>query len=246
MKKIISIFLLGFINCAFATGQADDKVAKEEQAAKSHVSLGVTYYTSAKYNIAKEEATVALQIKKDYAPAYNLLGIIAFAEHDLNKAKEYYSKALSLMPTNGDINNNYAILLCDSGKYKESIEYFGKAMLDESYLNTEMTLNNAGICLFKDGDIAASTKFFEGAVKLNNQNPIPIFYLAKIANQQNRPQEAITLIERVHAITSPTAESYYFAASMYKKIGKTEDYEEFKNKLIRDFPDSEETKKISH
>lgn len=246
MKKIISLLLFTFSLTSLAETKPlpNSPEAKVLDAAKAHVVLGSSYYEEGKYQVSKEEANLALSIKPNFAPALNLLGLSYFAEKNSLKAKEFYLKSLNIDPNNGDTNNNYAILLCEDGSYKESVDYFGKAMLDPNYLNTELSLVNAGICLFRNKDFSAATKFFDGSLKLNPTNVVSIFYMAKILESEKKYQEAYNNLERVHSATAATAESNFLGAVLCLKLNKKEEFAIYKEKLIRDFPDSKESATI--
>ena len=121
--------------------------------AKLHTELASLYFQNGNLIIALEELTLAIAINPDYAPAYALRGVVLYHIKEFPSAESDFQKALKLNARDPEINNNYGWYLCQTGKEKESIDYFLKAIRDPLYQTPEIAHLNAGACHIKLGEL---------------------------------------------------------------------------------------------
>jgi tetratricopeptide (TPR) repeat protein len=88
----------------------------------------------------------ALAISPKEAPSYFNLGLLYWRKKDVGKALQTYRKGLELDPMDEDANQNYAVLLMDTGKYKEAIEPLRRLeKLESSNLSVRVGLIESSI-----------------------------------------------------------------------------------------------------
>jgi type IV pilus assembly protein PilF len=102
--------------------------------ARVHTELGATYYSRRRYEIALEELGEALKAYPDYAPAYNMLGLVYMELKEDAKATQNFERALRIDPKDPDANNNYGWYLCQRKREQEkrSLDYFMVAQQNRS------------------------------------------------------------------------------------------------------------------
>ena len=71
-----------------------------------------------------------------HAAAFHLLGLIERKRGNPAAARSAYQSALALTPANGEINNNYANLLKDSGEFETALLYYDRALASAPALHT--------------------------------------------------------------------------------------------------------------
>jgi len=111
-----------------------------------------------------------------YGRAYNHLGWLFETKYkDLNKAEEYYKKALENSPEYVPIYLNYSICLSTMGKYTE-LKSFLDGALTVSGVNKSQLYNEYGIMYEMQGDFAGAIEHYQKAVNHSlNNNDINIY-----------------------------------------------------------------------
>lgn len=127
--------------------------ADPRKRAAIRTELASTYYREGRLPVALEETQRALQIDARYAPAHGLLGLIYMDIGDRREAEASFGRALRLEPDNSDILNNFGWFLCQTGRERESIEYFERAASNRLYATPGLAMRNAGGCLLKIKDV---------------------------------------------------------------------------------------------
>src|SRR5512137_2393855 len=124
--------------------------------AKARADLAAGYYRTGQLAVALEEARRATSIDPDYADAYGLLGLIYMDMNDRSEAEASFRKGLRLDPAGSELANNYGWFLCQTGREREAIPYFERALRDPLYPTPERAARNAGSCLVKVKEYAAA------------------------------------------------------------------------------------------
>jgi tetratricopeptide (TPR) repeat protein len=117
-----------------------------------------------------------IQKNPRYGRAYNHLGWLFETKYkDLNKAEEYYQKALEYSPEYIPIYLNYAICLSTMGKLDKLKEFLDKAMLVEGVSKSQL-YNEYGILYEMQGDFEKAISHYQQAINWSlNSNDINIY-----------------------------------------------------------------------
>lgn len=95
------------------------------------------------YDAAIQHLQKAINIDKNYAPAYNMIGYAYSFKNDFKKAENAFKKYISLIPDNPNPYDSYAELLLKYGKYDESIKQYQKALkIDPNFWSSYEGLGN--------------------------------------------------------------------------------------------------------
>lgn len=192
------------------------------QRAKVHTELGQFYLNDGKFDVALEEARIALSAESGYAPAYNLLGLIYLALKQNELAEANFRQALSLASGDPEINNNYGWFLCQTERVKESFAYFNLALRNPLYQTPAKALSNAGICSMMNKDDLNGEAYLFRSLKLDSSNLRAYYLLADISYRAKRYDDARDWLKQLHAKIAPTSETAWLALKIDRKLGNRE------------------------
>jgi len=80
----------------------------------------------------------------NYAPAYNLLGLVYGDLRETGLAEDAFQRSLSLNPNDPDANHNYAWFLCENKREQESLRYFLLAVRYSAVHDAKKVLHHGG------------------------------------------------------------------------------------------------------
>jgi len=206
-------------NLEQTTAPGGPVVAGEQERAKVHTDLGIAYLRDGKYEIALNEAQVALETLSSYAPAHNLKGLIHMALGQNDQAEPAFRQAVDLAPGNPEIANNFGWFLCQTGKVKESFTYFNRVLRNPLYKTPAKVLHNMGVCALMDKDDVAGESYLFRALKLDPNNLRAYYLLADIEYRRGRFEDARDWLKKLHAKIEPTSETVWLSLRIDRKLG---------------------------
>lgn len=186
---------------------------------------GIYFDVIGKKDSSKKYFNEALNASKKYkfidieGMSYNNLGMFYWGSSDLNKALEYFYKAMSLVqkhnPQNiesiADYYNNIGLIYQELGNYSKAIENHNKSRKIRAELNlpSELAISkaNLGICNFKLNDLVKAEYYFKEALNLSSMSENwRLFYslhdnLGNLYAAQDKPKEAIEFL--IKALNRP-------------------------------------------
>ncbi len=187
--------------------------------AQVHVELGMAYASVGRYEIALDEARIALDERSGYAPAYHLMGVVYMFLGDQAKARENLERALRAAPGDPDFSNTYGWFLCEQGQEKEGLEYLASAARNLHYRYPGRPYTNAGMCLLRQNNPAAAETQFMSAVQADPANAQALYQLALIAYQRGDYAAAHERLIRMHRSTEPNAASVWLGVRTERQLG---------------------------
>jgi type IV pilus assembly protein PilF len=235
----------------FDSGNVEQAVSRQtstsgvRQRAKVHTELGRLYLLEGRYEVALEEARVAVESESGYAPAHNLMGSVYMALRRNELAEQSFQHALQLASGDPEINNDYGWFLCQSGRAKESIPYFKMAIGNPLYQAPGRALTNAGVCALQFNSDAQAEDYLSRALRLDRANISALYWLADIAYRANRLADARQKLKDLHVVIEPTANSAWLALRVEHKLGDREGEARMTGIMRRKYRDSPEYQKLS-
>jgi type IV pilus assembly protein PilF len=199
---LVLLAVLGLAACKTTTTTAVDgtvvsqttgKPSQERDRAdraRIRLELAAAYFTNGQMATALEEARRVLVIDPTYAPAYGFLGVIYMELNERAQAEENFQRALKIEPANPEINNNYGWFLCRTGRERESVQYFDRALRDPLYATPARALQNAGLCLARIQDYTAAETYLRRAFELEPGNASIQFELARVSLARGQLERA--------------------------------------------------------
>jgi type IV pilus assembly protein PilF len=208
--------------------------------AKLHTELGSLYFQNDNLIVALEELTIAISINPNYAQAYSTRGLVLYYIKEFASAEKDFKRALSLDERDPEINNNYGWFLCQTGKVKESIDYFQRAINNPLYQTPETAYLNAASCYVKLGELNLAEDYVRKTLRLSRDNPKALFQLAKISYQRGNYDAAKAHLNNVVRLTDPDAETLWLFLRVEHRLGDRSAESSLIAQLRRKYPDSTE------
>jgi type IV pilus assembly protein PilF len=241
---VLAIVLM-FAGCVSTSSTPDNKISLK-QASQDNVALGVAYLQQGRRDLAMQKLQLALQQDPDNANAYSALGLLYNSSGDLQRADENYREALDKAPSDPQIQNNYAVFLCQQGKPKESEKYFIEAAQNPLYPTPEAAYANAGVCANLIPDKATAEQYFRKSLAINPNYPLALYQMARLSYDQKRYRDALTYIQRFEASSpTPRPEVLLLGVLTENALGDKQAADGYSKKLRILFPDSPETQQLN-
>lgn len=225
--KVFAIFCAALLaGCASGpTSNSQQELATSsdqtdnQKRARIRLELAIGYYEQRQMSVALDEIKQALQADPNFADAYSMRGLIYMNMGENRLAEDSFQHAIRLAPGNPDFNNNYGWFLCQTGREKQSIEYFDAALKNRAYQSPAKALNNAGICSFKMNDRATAERYFSQAFQQDPGNPSTSFHLARINYDRRDYERARFYVGRVLKADVMAADVLWLAIRIERKLG---------------------------
>ncbi|WP_075173869.1 type IV pilus biogenesis/stability protein PilW [Neptunomonas phycophila] len=187
---VLSVLVLNLYACTNL--QTDDQkyvnknTVSSEAALEAYTRLGLQYLRGGDTSSAKSSVQRALEIREDYAPAYNALGLIFQVEDEKGLAEQYYRKAISLDEKSAMFHNNYGAFLFSQQRYEEACKQLAIATEDPFYNSRGQAFENLGRCLNRIGKTAEAISAFERSLKTGGRRPQALVELAQLYLDANQ------------------------------------------------------------
>lgn len=208
--------------------------------AKLHTELGSLYFQDGNWIVALEELTFAIAINPNYAQAYSTRALVLYNIKELESAEKDFQKALSLDEKDPEINNNYGWFLCQTGKEKESIAYFQRAIKNVLYQTPESAYLNAGTCYAKMGELVLADEYVRKNLRFSPDNPQALFQLANISYKRGNFDAAREHLKKALRFSEPGSEALWLFLRIERRLGDRLAEANYGNQLRLKFPDSPE------
>jgi type IV pilus assembly protein PilF len=222
------------------TGTITGEVGDARNRARVHTELASVYYERGNMGVALEELRVASAADRTYAPAHSMFGLVYMELRETKLAEESFQRALSLSPTDPDINHHFGSFLCQNAREKESIGYFLQAVRNPLYQSPWRSYAAAGTCSLRTNNMKDAEDYFQRALKLDPDEPTSLLQLGKIRYGQGNIDDARRLLARHMKLASPSAESLWLAVRIERRMGERVAEQSYANQLRRRFPGSVE------
>jgi type IV pilus assembly protein PilF len=254
VKKLYVVFYVGCLIWLAGCGHSpvQEKRTPEQlrqralQSARIHTELAGQYYHRGQYRVAIEEAEIALQSKPDYAPAYNMLGLVYMDLQENDLAAWNFDRGLKITPNDPDLHNNFGWFLCQrkSDQIERAVNHFMMALRDPLYETPERTYSNAGLCVLKQGDFERAQVFFQKAIVIRPDYSLAQLGLIELDVKRGNLKTAQSGMTKYLRTYPFTPESLWLAIRIAQAIGDTNAEANYAFQLQRRFPDSREAKAL--
>jgi type IV pilus assembly protein PilF len=254
MKMVVTLCLAGFLSVASVQGQerfqaaggGDSSAPDPIKRAKIHTELGGLYYSGGNMSVALQELRIAIEAAPGYYQAYSVRGLVYTSLKEYAKAEEDFSKALRFGPEDPQVNNNYGWFLCETGKTKEAIPYFLKALRDPLYETPDRAYANAGACALKSGDQENAERYLLQSLQFSREGtPLVRLQLAGIFFRKGYVEEARRYLnEALKMLEPPPPDALWLGIRLERKMKNRVAEESYASQLRSRYPMSQEYQEL--
>ena len=230
--------------CISTTTGSKPPVADDDDAAEFNYQLGARYYNNGKYELARDRLLLSLEYDSRRAITHSTLALTYEALDNKRLARESYEKAVRVEPRNFDVQNTYAVFLCKNRDFAGAKKYFELAANHPENDNAQVTLTNAGMCMLGKSDLETSEAYFRQALQRKAEYPDALLQLCLLKFQQEEYLVSRAFLQRFMSVSKTTAGVLFLAAQIEEKLGNERGRTEYVNQLLREFPQSDQAKKV--
>lgn len=208
-----------------------DKQPNLSKAASYNMQLGLGYLKQGDRPRAKKKLLVALEQGPNSADINAAMAYYLEQTNELDLAKKYYSKALSLSSNSGAQLNNYGTFLCRQGDYKKAETYFLKAVKDPQYVNTAGAYENAGLCVLAIPEDEKAKEYFISALNQDPSRSQSLYELVKLESKSGHDAQAFALLQQHPDLVLNDKIFLALGKELANKVGKYEVAAAYENNL---------------
>jgi len=179
---------------------------------------GLLQYRQGNVQLAIKHLEIALTGDPGNALIYSNLCHMSEVIGQLDEAKEYCMRAISLNPKLADAYNNLGnILISNDDLIDDALDHYYKAHeLAPTNLNYLM---NVAVALYKKGDLEEAEKIYLKAIRLNPQWVEPLKNLASLMYAQGKFEQAKKYLNKALSINNNDQETLLNLSSVSKLVG---------------------------
>ncbi|WP_371196137.1 type IV pilus biogenesis/stability protein PilW [Glaciecola sp. SC05] len=214
-----------------------------EEAAKTRVSLGLTYLKNGNFSQAKFNLDKALEFAPRNGQAHFAMAFYYQQVDEAELAEESYEKALDFSRNDPDIVNSYGAFLCREGKYERAKGYFLKAVNSKNYVSTAETYENLAICSQNQGKNQEAIEFFNSALNHQPTRPQSLYLLSRLYIEEQQFEEAKRILFKYERNAPISAETLYMQYQIAQGLDDTKTAVGYGEILKSMFPDHPNTEK---
>lgn len=220
--------------------QSDDSEARKR--ARISLELAVGYFEQGKVEIALDDLKQALAIDPSFADAYNLRGLILMRLNDNRAAEESFRRAAALNPRDADTQHNLGWLLCQQGRYDESLKSFQVALANPLYAGRAKTLMAEGVCYVRAGKYAEAERSLSRSYELDPGNPVTTYNYANLLYRRGENARAQFLIRQLNNSELANSESLWLGIKVERRLNDGLAMRQLGEQLHKRFATSREAK----
>jgi len=190
--------LTGSTSYQTSTRPNDNRNLDKQEIARVRTSLAAQYIRKNELDTAQQQLEKAFAADSRYAPAYDMMGVLLQQEGssiNLQKADQYFRKAIMLDKEFVQANNNYGVYLSQTKRYREAASQFEIAGAALGYEGRIGALENLGRTYLQLGERDAAAKAFLRALDGNRNSIIAHIELVDLLLEQQRVPQAQRLYD---------------------------------------------------
>ncbi|BDX07842.1 type IV pilus biogenesis/stability protein PilW [Planctobacterium marinum] len=189
------------------------------EAAKTRVSLGLTYLKNGNYVQAKTNLDKALEFAPRLGDAHFALAFYYQQVSEWEIARQYYEQAMHLDSNNPDLINSYGAFLCEIGEYREAKENLLRAINIKTYNRSAESYENLAICSHRQGNIGEAMNYLRSALQHQPGRARSWYMLVELLLAKKQWQEAKVAYRQYEKVVPVTADTLNLAIEIENGLG---------------------------
>lgn len=181
-----------------STQSNNNRDVDKQEIARVRTSLAAQYIRKNELDSAQRQLEKAFAADSRYAPAYDMMGVLLQQEGsrlNLEKADDYFKKAIAYDKDFTQSRNNYGVYLSQMKRYEEAAVQFEIAGAALGYEGRIGALENLGRTYLQLNNRPAASKAFLRALDGNRNSIIAHIELVDLLLEQQRVKQAQSLYD---------------------------------------------------
>jgi tetratricopeptide (TPR) repeat protein len=193
----------------------EEILSKNKDFFASHYALGIINDIKGDTDKAIQHYKQACSIYPEYQNARYRLGLAYMKNENYAAAEKEFLRTLDIYPEHAGALQNMGLLLLKLSRVDEAKDYFKLSLRTDA-------LNNLGNIFLRDNDTSDALKFFAFAIKLEPQNPILNYNLARSYQLLEEKEKALHYYEKAISLKPDMYNAYYNIAIIHTQLGNSE------------------------
>ena len=189
------------------------------EAAKTRISLGLTYLKNGNYVQAKANLDKALEFAPRLGDAHYGLAYYYQQVSEWELARQYYDQAMLLDRNNPDLINSYGAFLCEIGEYQDAKDNLLKAATSKAYNRSAETYENLAICSHRQGKGDEALSYLRTALKHQPGRARSWYMFVELLIAKEQWQEAKVAYRQYEKVVPVTADTLNLAIEIEQGLG---------------------------
>lgn len=206
------------------------------QAAKTRISLGLTYLQNGNYTQAKTNLDKAMQFAPGLMDSHFAMAYYFQSVDEPEQAERAYQQAMKLSPDNADLLNSYGAFLCQQGRFEHAGQYLKAAINTKQYSYAASTYENLAICSQAQARIDDAIAYLKAALNHEPGRIKSVWLLLELTTSQGRWSEAKSTLSRYEKIAPVTARSLEYTVMIERGLGNHVNAQGYAKKLSELYP----------
>jgi type IV pilus assembly protein PilF len=243
---VTSLLLTGCVTTTTTTTNASPEPEKADKAnaADLNYQLGARYYRSGNFELARDRLLLSIELNPKNAVAHYTLALTYEKLENLRLATDAYEKAVRVAPKDFNVQNAYAVFLCNHGHFDEAREHFDRAIKVTENDNSESTMTNAGVCMMQKPDHELAEAYFRQALARKPNYGEALLQLCVLKFSTEDYLGARAFLQRYLNANVPSASVLYLGVRIEEELGDDRARTDYSNQILREFPESVEARRI--
>jgi type IV pilus assembly protein PilF len=220
--------------------ESDEPEARKR--ARIRFELAAGYFEQGQTTVALDELKQVIAQDPAFPDAYNLRGLIYMRLNDARQAEESFRRAVSLNPTDPNVQHNLGWLLCQQARYEEAKRSFDVVMSNATYNGRAKTLMAQGVCEARAGKLAEAERSLARSYELDAANPVTGFNLANLLFQRGDFTRAQFYIRRLNNSDFANSETLWLGIKVERRMNDPVAQRQLGDQLKKRFAQSREAR----
>ena len=208
--------------------------------ARIRLELAIGYFEQGQTTVALDELKQSIAADPNFAPAYNLRGLIYMRLNDAGLAEDSFRRALALNPRDADVFHNYGWMLCQQSRFDDSSKAFAQAIAVPLYGGRAKSWMAQGLCQMKAGQPSEAELSFQRSYELDAGNPVTGYNLARLLFQRGEMVRAQFYVRRLNNSDLANSESLWLGIKVERKLDNRDAVQQLAGQLKKRFAQSRE------
>jgi type IV pilus assembly protein PilF len=242
---LASLLVAGCVTTTTTTNSTPSpENADKDNAADLNYQLGARYYRNGSYELARDRLLGSIELNPKNAVAHYTLALTYEKLENLRLATDSYEKAVEIAPRDFNVQNAYAVFLCNHREFDAAREQFDRAIKVTENDNSESTMTNAGVCMMQKPDHALAESYFRQALERKPNYNEALLQLSVLKFSTEDYLGARAFLQRYLNGNVPSASVLFLGVRIEEKLGDDRARTDYSNQILREFPTSPEARRI--